>query len=116
MRFTERAMWCGLGIVVGLFSSAFWKAEPARAADGEPHPPVLVDEKDLRLVYANAFRVHTTDQEAVIDFGFNMINPSPQKGAENQVLIKMADRVVLTHLTAKRLAASLNETVKQLGK
>ena len=116
MRFSERAVWCGVGIVVGLGMAAFWKDTTVRAADAAQHPPVLVDEKDLRLVYANVFRIHTTDQEAVIDFGFNMKNPNPPKGAENQVLIRMADRVILTPLTAKRLVTALSEAVKQFEK
>src|ERR1044072_1449593 len=73
---------------------------------------VLVDERDMKTVYANAYRIHTAEQEAVIDFGFNMPNPNAQ-GGQQQVLLKVTDRVVISYVTAKRLALSLQQLVKR---
>ena len=73
---------------------------------------VLVDERDMKTVYANAYRIHTAEQEAVVDFGFNMPNPNAQQG-QQQVLLKVTDRVVISYVTAKRLALSLQQLVKR---
>jgi hypothetical protein len=73
---------------------------------------VLVDERDMKTLYANAYRIHTAEQEAVIDFGFNMPNPNAQQG-QQQVLLKVTDRVVISYVTAKRLALSLQQLVKR---
>jgi hypothetical protein len=116
MRRSERALWCGLGLVVGLMVAASWRGTPAVAAEQDQPVQVMVDEKDLRLVYANAYRIHTAEQEAVIDFGFNMPNPNPPKAGEKQVLLKISDRVVLSYVTTKRLAVSLDQLVKRFEK
>src|SRR3954470_8642808 len=82
-------------------------------AGGQQQVQVLVDERDMKTVYANAYRIHTAEQEAVIDFGFNMPNPNAQAGQRRQVLLKVTDRVVISYVTAKRLALSLQQLVKR---
>jgi hypothetical protein len=86
--------------------------EQAGAA-GQQQVQVLVDERDMKTLYANAYRIHTAEQEAVIDFGFNMPNPNAQAGQQQQVLLKVTDRVVISYVTAKRLALSLQQLVKR---
>ena len=86
--------------------------QPAAAAAGQQQVQVLVDERDMKTLYANAYRIHTAEQEAVIDFGFNMPNPNAQ-GGQQQVLLKVTDRVVISYVTAKRLALSLQQLVKR---
>jgi hypothetical protein len=81
-------------------------------AGGQQQVQVLVDERDMKTVYANAYRIHTAEQEAVVDFGFNMPNPNAQ-GGQQQVLLKVTDRVVISYVTAKRLALSLQQLVKR---
>jgi hypothetical protein len=66
----------------------------------------------MKTVYANAYRIHTAEQEAVLDFGFNMPNPNAQ-GGQQQVLLKVTDRVVISYVTAKRLQLSLQQLVKR---
>ena len=83
------------------------------AAAGQQQVQVLVDERDMKTLYANAYRIHTAEQEAVIDFGFNMPNPNAQAGQQQQVLLKVTDRVVISYVTAKRLALSLQQLVKR---
>jgi hypothetical protein len=83
-----------------------------QAAAGQQQVQVLVDERDMKTVYANAYRIHTAEQEAVLDFGFNMPNPNAQ-GGQQQVLLKVTDRVVISYVTAKRLALSLQQLVKR---
>jgi hypothetical protein len=86
--------------------------EQAGAA-GQQQVQVLVDEREMKTLYANAYRIHTAEQEAVIDVGFNMPNPNAQAGQQQQVLLKVTDRVVISYVTAKRLALSLQQLVKR---
>src|SRR5213076_742275 len=58
---------------------------------------VLLDERELRSVYANAYRIHTSSEEVIIDLGFNMPNPNQQAGTGAQLLFKVTDRVILTY-------------------
>src|SRR3954454_14641248 len=75
---------------------------------------VLLDERELRTIYSNAYRFHTTSDEVVIDIGFNMPNPNPApQGGPAQLLFKVTDRVVMTYSNAKRLAISLSQLVKR---
>ena len=82
------------------------------APAGQQQVQVLVDERDMKTLYANAYRIHTAEQEAVVDFGFNMPNPNAQPG-QQQVLLKVTDRVVISYVTAKRLMLSLQQLVKR---
>jgi len=114
----ERAIWVVLGMMLGITLMYCWQQTPAvRGAVGvvenKAGPQVLVDEKEMRLSYANAYRIHTTEQEAVIDFGFNMPNPNQKPGEEQQVLLKVTDRMVLSYVTSKRLSLSMAKLVKR---
>jgi len=90
----------------------------AQAPDQATQPPqgvqVLLDERELRTVYTNAYRIHTAPEEVVIDLGFNMANPNPNNPqGQAQLLFKVTDRVVMTYINAKRLAMSLGQLVKR---
>lgn len=74
----------------------------------------MVDERDMRTIYANAYRVNTTNEEVVLDLCFNMPNPNGQPGQQpTQMLLKISDRVVMSYSHAKRLAMSLQQLVKR---
>jgi Protein of unknown function (DUF3467) len=73
---------------------------------------VLVDERELRQIYVNAYRIHATADEVIVDLGFNMPNPTPQAG-QQQLLLKINDRVIISYLNAKRLSQSLAQLVKR---
>lgn len=78
-------------------------------------PQVIIDERDLQMVYANAYRIHAAD-EVVLDLGYNMPNPNPNPQAPQgvqQVLYKGSHRVVMSYANAKRLAGSLVQLVKR---
>jgi len=79
---------------------------------GDQQVQVLLDERELKTMYTNAYRIHTTAEEVVIDLGFNMPNPNPQPG-QQQLLFKVTDRVVMSYVNAKRLAMSLGQLVKR---
>jgi hypothetical protein len=80
--------------------------------EGQPGVQVLLDERELRTVYTNAYRIHTATEEVVVDLGFNMPNPN-QQGGQAQLLFKVTDRVIMSYSNAKRLAMSLSQLVKR---
>src|SRR5688572_5427711 len=83
------------------------------ATEGQqPGVQVLLDERELRTVYTNAYRIHTAQEEVVLDLGFNMPNPN-QQGGQAQLLFKVTDRVIMSYSNAKRLAMSLSQLVKR---
>lgn len=75
---------------------------------------VLLDERELKTVYSNAYRIHSSAEEVVIDLGFNMPNPnpSPQSG-QAQLLFKVTDRIIMSYSSAKRLAGSLSQLIRR---
>jgi len=77
---------------------------------------ILLDERELRTTYTNAYRIHTAPEEVVIDLGFNMANPNQppnQQGGAPQLLFKVTDRVIMSYVNAKRLAMSLGQLIKR---
>ncbi len=80
---------------------------------GEQQVQVMLDERDLRVVYSNAYRIHTAMEEVVVDIGFNMPNPNPQPNQPQALLFKVTDRVVMTYPATKRLMMSLSQLVKR---
>lgn len=88
----------------------------AAAADEAPQAPanakLVLDEHDLRWNYANAYRIHTTAEEVVIDFGFNMLDPNNKPG-EQAMIFRVPERNVMTYATAKRLRDSLDRLTKR---
>ena len=82
--------------------------------EGQPQGvQVLLDERELKTTYTNAYRIHTAPEEVVIDLGFNMANPNNQGQGQQQLLFKVTDRVILTYVNAKRLAISLGNLIKR---
>ncbi len=77
----------------------------------------MLDERELKSMYANAYRIHTSAEEVIIDLGFNMPNPNPQPGpggtTQASLLFKVTDRVIISYTNAKRLAISLTQLVKR---
>ena len=80
------------------------------AQGGEQQVQLMLDESQMRTSFSNAYRIHTTAEEVVLDFGFNMANPNPQGGAQ-QLLFRVTDRVIMSYPNVKRLAASLGQLV-----
>ena len=87
--------------------------QPAAASAQQPKgPQVVIDERDMQMVYANAYRIHAAD-EVVVDLGYNMPNPNPNQQGVQQVLYKGSHRVVMSYANAKRLAGSLVQLIKR---
>jgi hypothetical protein len=73
---------------------------------------VMIDERDLKTHYSNAYRIHATADEVIVDLGFNMPDPNP-RGGQQALLLKITDRVIMSYVNAKRLAMSLSQLVKR---
>ena len=73
---------------------------------------VMVDERDLRTLFSNAYRIYNTADEVVIDLGFTMPSPNSPQG-QQQILWKISERVIMSYVNAKRLALSLGQLVKR---
>lgn len=86
--------------------------QPAGAESQQQGVQVMLDEREMRSVFSNAYRIHTTAEEVVVDFGFNMANPNPQ-GGQQQLLFKVSDRVIMSYSNTKRLAMSLQQLVRR---
>ncbi len=69
---------------------------------------IELDDAGVDALYANLCRVSSTPEEVILDLA---VNPNPM-GAPNQKL-KVSQRVILNHYTAKRLAALLTATVQR---
>lgn len=75
---------------------------------------VMLDEREMKTVYSNAYRIHTAPEEVVLDLGFNMPNPNTQPGQPpQQMLFRVTDRVIMNYGNAKRLSLSLQQLIKR---
>ena len=79
---------------------------------GEQQVQLMLDERELRTSFSNAYRIHTTAEEVVLDFGFNMANPNPQGGGQ-QLLFKVTERIIMSYPNIKRLSMSLVQLVRR---
>jgi len=66
------------------------------------------DDTNMRNVYSNVCNVAGTREEIVLLFGMNQAWHSGQK----EVTVQLADRIVLSPFVAKRLAALLNNVIR----
>jgi len=73
---------------------------------------VVLDERDMKTNFANGYRIHTTSEEVIIDFGFNLLNPNPQ-GGQSQMLFKVTDRIILSYPSVKRLSGSIRQLIQR---
>ena len=81
-------------------------ADPA--ASQQQTVRIELDDSDVSGLYANLCRVSSTPEEVILDLA---LNPNPL-GQGTQTL-KVSQRVILNHFTAKRLAALLTATVQR---
>lgn len=88
---------------------------PPPGGEGQQQVQVFLDERELKTMYSNAYRIHTAADEVIVDLGFNMPNPNPnpQSGGGAQLLFKVTDRVIMSYSTAKRLSTSLTQLIRR---
>ncbi|MBX3440524.1 MAG: DUF3467 domain-containing protein, partial [Planctomycetaceae bacterium] len=63
---------------------------------------IQLDDSRVEAIYANLCRVSSTPEEVILDLA---LNPNPVGG--QSAMIRVSQRVILNHFTAKRLAALL---------
>jgi hypothetical protein len=85
-------------------------SRPATApAAGQSQLAIKWDDSNLKSSYANFCNVASTREEVVLLFGMNQAWRSGQP----EVTVQLTDRVILSPFAAKRLAALLDNVVKQ---
>jgi hypothetical protein len=67
-----------------------------------------LDDSNVVALYANMCRVASTPEEVILDLA---LNQNPMGGSTEK--IRVSQRVILNHYTAKRLAALLAATVQR---
>jgi hypothetical protein len=73
-----------------------------------PAARVELDDSQVAALYANICRVSSTPEEVILDLA---LDPSPlQEGSRT---VRVAQRVILNHFTAKRLLALLAVVVER---
>jgi hypothetical protein len=84
--------------------------EPEPMSGGSSAQPVRVelDDSGVPALYANLCRVASTPEEVILDLA---LNPNPM--AHVSQTLKVAQRVILNHYTAKRLVALLSATIQR---
>ncbi|MCA9090123.1 MAG: DUF3467 domain-containing protein [Planctomycetaceae bacterium] len=67
-----------------------------------------LDDSGVEAIYANLCRVSSTPEEVILDLA---LNPNPVGAPASK--LRVSQRVILNHFTAKRLAALLSATVNR---
>ena len=88
-------------------------SQPAQQASPAQQPApggqLRWDDSNLKSAYANVCNVSSTREEIVLSFG---INQAWERG-QNETLIQLSNRVILSPFAAKRLAGLLNNVIQQ---
>lgn len=72
-----------------------------------------VNADQMKTSYANAFQTHSTPEELLVSFGINQTLPSQEEGVTADMILQFTDRIIMNHFTAKRLALSLLQSVRE---
>lgn len=72
-------------------------------------PKIRWDDSNMKSSYANVCNVASTREEVILLFGMNQAWQNGQK----EVVVQLADRVILSPFAAKRLAGLLSNVVRE---
>ena len=78
------------------------------SAPAQQTQEVIVDDSGANAGYANFCRVSSTPEELILDLG---LNPTPY--ATGKVDVKVNQRIILNHFTAKRLWSALSMALQR---
>ena len=91
---------------------------PAEQAATTPEAPAAteqvvqtklnVDDSSVLACYANFCRVSSTPEEMILDLGLN-----PQPMGVGEITIKVSQRIIMNHYTAKRLLSALSMALQR---
>ncbi|MFA6134966.1 MAG: DUF3467 domain-containing protein [Phycisphaerae bacterium] len=74
---------------------------------------IRLDEREMKTVYANAFRTNGTAEEVMLDFGLNLAVPPAPGQTQPEITFQITDRVILNYYSAKRLAITLSQLIRR---
>lgn len=87
-------------------------AQPAAQAQAAPQqqqgPVVHVEDANVDACYSNFCRVSSTPEELILDLG---LNPNPY--SPNDQTVRVAQRIIMNHFTAKRLLSALSMALQR---
>ena len=88
-------------------------SQPAASQQPAGQQPVAqqtirVDDSDVVASYANFCRVSSTPEELILDLA---LNPNPF--ATGEVTLKVSQRIIMNHYTAKRLLGALSAAIQR---
>jgi hypothetical protein len=83
-------------------------SQPAAQVAAPATTQVQVDDSQITSCYANFCRVTGTPEELIVDFGLNT-----QTVGIPEDPVKISQRIILNHFTAKRLLAALSVSVQR---
>lgn len=69
---------------------------------------IKVDDENANAAYANFCRVSSTPEELILDLGLN-----PQPFGAGETTVKISQRIILNHYTAKRLLSALSMALQR---
>ncbi|MEZ6045052.1 MAG: DUF3467 domain-containing protein [Planctomycetaceae bacterium] len=84
------------------------QSESAPDTEARQAPMITVDDSDINAAYSNFCRVSSTPEEMILDLG---LNPNPYGAANTK--IKVNQRIIMNHYTAKRLLGALSAAVQR---
>lgn len=85
------------------------KAEsPQAAPDQRQQHSLEVDDSHVVALYSNFCRVSSTPEELILDLG---LNPNPY--AQGKTTVKLGQRIIMNHFTAKRLLSALSMALQR---
>lgn len=87
--------------------------QPAPGGTDQRQLRQIVDDRNMKVAYANYFRLQGTGEEVLIDLGVNSMSGGPGPAGQPDMVFQVGDRVVLNYFAAKRLAVSLSQLVRQ---
>jgi hypothetical protein len=87
--------------------------EQARNQTGQQRIRLRIDEKNLKTGYANGVRPIATQEEVILDFGLNLLQPAPRQKTERDILFQANERIIMSYYAAKRLAIALSQILKR---
>jgi hypothetical protein len=84
--------------------------EPALEAPAAARTPaaITIDDSSVIACYSNFCRVSSTPEELVLDLGLN-----PQPLNPNVTNVKVSQRIILNHFTAKRMLMALSAAIQR---
>ena len=87
--------------------------QQAAEQTGQRQLRVGIDERNMGVIYANAFRTSPQADEVMVDFGLNVANPGAGQANQPDVIFQVNERVILNYYSAKRLAITLSQLIRR---